>query len=156
MTTTRLTHPLAAVLAALFVFQILHGAAPSPPDAPEEGALAGTIGGLGFIAMTGVAWFGVRKGRDRARRLAGVVGLAIPIGFVLYHGAWFDSPITNPYWGDGSASGWQWASVVAVGVTGLAAAALARAGVVTPPAPAPARGRVRSPGAPASSRAPSR
>ena len=121
MTTKRL----APALAALFVFQFLHGLAPAPDDAPTEGGLTGLIGGAGFLIATTVAWYWARRGDERSRSLALGLGLAIPIGFVLYHGAWFTSPVTNPYWGDGSATGLQWASVVAVGVVGLAVAALA-------------------------------
>ena len=121
MTTKRL----APALAALFVLQFPHGLAPAPDDAPTEGGLTGLIGGAGFLIGTAVAWYWTRRGDERGRSLAVALGLAIPIGFVLYHGAWFTSPVTNPYWGDGSATGLQWASVVAVGVVGLAVAAVA-------------------------------
>ncbi|MBI2170143.1 MAG: hypothetical protein HYU28_11700 [Actinobacteria bacterium] len=109
---------LALPLALLTVLQFLHGLAPAPEGASEEGGLTGFIGGIGFLLATGVAAGAAAAGRDWARSLARLLGLAIPIGFVLYHGAWFNSPVTNPYWGDGSATGWQWATlppVMAVG-----------------------------------------
>ena len=121
MTTTK---RLAPALAALFVLQFLHGLAPAPEGVADDGSLTGLIGGAGFLIATAVAWFWARRGDERGRSLAVFLGLGIPIGFALYHGAWFTSPITNPYWGDGSATGWQWASVVAVAVAGLATAAL--------------------------------
>ena len=65
------------------------------------------------------------QGRRARHRLALLIGIAIPVGFVLYHGVWFNSPFTNPYWGDGSASGWQWASLPLVMATGVVVAALA-------------------------------
>jgi hypothetical protein len=113
------------VLAALLVFQVLHGVAPAPDGASDEGGLTGLIGGVLFLVATGVAWWWVHRGDERGVRLAQMIGIAIPVGFTLYHGVWFNSPVTNPYWGDGSASGWQWASLPLVMVTGLLAAALA-------------------------------
>lgn len=121
MTKTRL----APALTALFVLQFLHGLAPAPEDASPEGGWTGLIGGLGFLLATAVVWHWVRRDDRRGRSLAFSLGLAIPLGFVLYHGAWFNSPVTNPYWGDGSATGLQWLSVVAVGLCGLYVAALA-------------------------------
>lgn len=120
-----MTKRLPPTLAALFVFQFLHGLAPAPEDAPTEGGFTGLIGGVGLLIATAVAWYWVRQSDDRGRRLARFLGIVIPTGFVLYHGAWFTAPITNPYWGDGSATGWQWATVVAVGLTGLLVARLA-------------------------------
>lgn len=116
---------LSTTLAALFVLQFLHGLAPAPDGASDEGGLTGLIGGAGFLIATAVAWYWARRGDRRARSLAVFLGLGIPTGFLLYHGAWFNSAVTNPYWGDGSATGLQWASVVAVAVVGLATAATA-------------------------------
>jgi hypothetical protein len=116
---------LGPALVALFAFQFLHGLAPAPDGAAEDGSLTGLIGGAGFLLATGLAWFWVRRSDDRGRRLARFVGVAIPVGFVLYHAAWFTSPVTNPYWGDGSATVWQWLSLPAVMITGVLAAALA-------------------------------
>lgn len=78
-----------------------------------------------YLLATAFAWYLVRRGDGRGRRLARGVGVAVPAGFLLYHGAWFTSPVTNPYWGDGAATVWQWASLPPVIAAGLAAAVLA-------------------------------
>jgi hypothetical protein len=119
------TKRLSLALAGLFAFQFLHGLAPPPDDAPDEGGFTGLVGGVFFLLATMLAWYWVRRSDERGPRLALALGIAIPVGFLLYHGAWFTSPVTNPYWGDGEASGWQWASLVPVMVLGLLTAKLA-------------------------------
>lgn len=120
-----MTKRLSWALVALFVTQFVHGLAPPPEDAPAEGGLVGFVGGVGFMLATALAWFLVRRGDERGRRLARFLGIAIPVGFLLYHGAWFTSEITNPYWGDGSATGWQWATLPLVVAAGIATAVYA-------------------------------
>lgn len=136
--TSKPTDRLAPALTSLFVLQFLHGLAPAPEDQPVEGGWTGLIGGVVFLVATAVAWYWVRRGDERGRSLAYVLGLAIPAGFVLYHAAWFSTPLTNPYWGDGSATLLQWISVVAVMASGFWVAYLARSGAraseVTPTA----------------------
>lgn len=131
-----MTQRLPLALAALFAAQFLHGLAPPPEDAPAEGGIVGFVGGVGFMLATALAWFLVRRGDERGRQLARFLGIAIPVGFLLYHGAWFTSEVTNPYWGDGSATGWQWATLPLVIAAGIVTAVLATPGADRAPAPA--------------------
>lgn len=135
--TSQTVHRLAPALTALFVLQFLHGLAPPPADQPAEGGWTGLVGGVAFLVATAVAWYWVRRGDDRGRPLAHFLGYAIPLGFVLYHGSFISTPLTNPYWGDGSATLLQWVSVVAVMASGFWVASLARpaerSAEVTPP-----------------------
>lgn len=126
------TKRLTAALAALAVFQFLHGLAPAPESAPEEGGFTGFVGGIGFLVATVVAIVAVQRRAEWGRPLARLLGVAIPTLFVLYHGAWFTSPITNPYWGDGSATGWQWATLPPVMLAGLLTAVVASEGTTEP------------------------
>ena len=126
-------------LAALFTFQLLHGFAPPPEgDGAEGGNWTGTIGGLGFLLLTMLAWYWAYRRDDRGRRLGLLLGVAIPVGFVLYHGAWFTSPITNPYWGDGTATTLQWLTLPPVLVAGVVTAVVAARAPAAGEAPAAA------------------
>ena len=103
---------LARAAAALLVLQFLHGLAPSEPGQEESGA--GLVLGLLGLVASGVALTAVLRGWERAPEVVALVGGAIAAGFVAYHATPWATSVTNPYWGDGSATGLQWLTVVAV------------------------------------------
>ena len=82
---------------ALLVTQVVHGFTPAETEA--EGYV-GLVGGLVLLVATMAAIVGLRSGRSWARPLAGGTGLAVAVGFVLYHAVPFHSPLTNPYLGE--------------------------------------------------------
>jgi hypothetical protein len=101
---------LAAV--ALVVTQVVHGAVPG--DGEEEAWLGLVLGALGLLASI-VVLVGLVRNAPWASWFAALTGATIAVGFVLYHGLPFKSSLNNPYWGsEGSATGWQWLTVVAV------------------------------------------
>lgn len=81
----------------LLVLQVAHGF--TPADTEAEG-YAGAVGGLILLIATCAAIVGLRGGRRWAAPLAGWTGLAVAVGFVLYHAMPFKSPVTNPYLGE--------------------------------------------------------
>ena len=82
---------------ALLVTQVVHGF--TPADTEAEGYV-GLVGGLVLLVATMAAIVGLRSDRPWARSLAGWTGLAVAVGFVLYHAIPFHSPLTNPYLGE--------------------------------------------------------
>ena len=82
---------------ALLVTQVVHGFTPAETEA--EGYV-GLVGGLILLVATMAAIVGLRSGRTWAQALAGWTGLAVAVGFVLYHAVPFHSPLTNPYLGE--------------------------------------------------------
>lgn len=97
---------------ALLATQVVHGLAPAS-EGQEENAVGLVLGLLGVVA-TGVAIGAAVKRRPQAPGLLTLVSIAVGVGFVAYHGLPFDTAVTNPYWGDGTATGAQWATVVIV------------------------------------------
>src|SRR5688572_22149633 len=81
----------------LVVVQVVHGAVPA--DTEAEGYV-GLVGGLVLLVASMVAVVGFRLDKPWARRLTGVTGLVIAVGFTLYHAIPFHSPLTNPYPGE--------------------------------------------------------
>lgn len=56
-----------------------------------------------------------------APRVVAVVGAAVAVGFVLYHGVPFDLAVNNPYWGKADAI--QWLTVLTAIAVGVVCAA---------------------------------
>ena len=82
---------------ALLAAQVAHGLTPADTDA--EGYV-GPVGGLLLLVATMTAIAGLRRHRPWAPRLAAWTGLAVALGFTLYHATPFASPVTNPYIGE--------------------------------------------------------
>ena len=82
---------------ALLVVQVVHGLTPARTDA--EGYV-GPIGGLLLLVATMTAIAGLRWHRPWARSLTAWTGLAVAVGFTLYHATPIASPVTNPYVGE--------------------------------------------------------
>jgi hypothetical protein len=120
---------------ALLVAQVLHGLAPADAEA-EENAVGLVLGVLGLLATIVLVVSAVRRS-PRAQTLLLLVPGSITVGFLAYHGLPFASSVTNPYWGDGSATGLQWATVVVV--VGLALTCVREAVAARAPAPAPSQ-----------------
>jgi hypothetical protein len=108
---------------ALLVAQVVHGLTPSDTDA--EG-YAGLVGGLVLLVATMAAILGLRRGRPWAHILLLGTGLAVAVGFVLYHATPVSSPVTNPYIGEPAGPA-AWITVVVSIAAGLWAAHEARA-----------------------------
>ena len=100
---------------ALLVAQVVHGLTPSDTDA--EG-YAGLVGGLVLLVATMAAILGLRRGRPWARTLLRGTGLAVAVGFVLYHATPVSSPVTNPYIGEPAGPA-AWITVVVSIAAGL-------------------------------------
>jgi hypothetical protein len=112
MERTRLVLP----AALLTVIQVIHGAIPAETDA--EGYVGLVVGAL-FVIASIAALVGAVKGREWARPLLGVTGLAVAIGFVLYHVTPYHSSFTNPYFGEDKIGPAQWTPVVLCVAIGL-------------------------------------
>jgi hypothetical protein len=99
---------------ALVIVQVVHGLTPAETEA--EGSV-GLVGGLALLVAAMVAVVGFRSGRSWATPLTGWTGLIIAVGFTLYHAVPFQSPVTNPYFGEpvGAAA---WMSVGLAVLTG--------------------------------------
>jgi hypothetical protein len=108
---------------ALLVAQVVHGLTPSGTDA--EG-YAGLVGGLVLLVATMAAILGLRHGRPWGRTLLFGAGLAVAIGFVLYHATPVNSPVTNPYIGEPAGPA-AWITVALSIAAGLWASYEARA-----------------------------
>ncbi len=103
--------------AALWVLQPVHGAVPGPAG-QVEGAFGKVIGTTGTILAL-VTFLAILRQWPAARRLALIAGAGIPLAFVGYHALPIETAITQPYWGDGSASLAQWLTVIAVIAAGI-------------------------------------
>lgn len=103
---------------ALVAVQVVHGAIPAETDA--EGSV-GFFTGLVLLLASLVAAVGASTKRAWAPSLAGRTGLAVAVGFTLYHAVPVRSPVTNPYVGEpvGAAA---WIGVVAAIAVGAWAA----------------------------------
>lgn len=98
---------------AMVVAQVAHAFTPAETDA--EG-YAGLVGGLVLLLAAMAAVLGVRAKTRWGQTLTGWTGLAIAVGFTVYHALPFRSPLTNPYIGE-QVGAPAWISVaVAVGV----------------------------------------
>jgi hypothetical protein len=82
---------------ALVIVQVVHGFTPAETEA--EGYV-GLVGGLILLLAAMAAVVGFRTGKRWAAPLTGWTGLAIAVGFTLYHAVPFHSPLTNPYLGE--------------------------------------------------------
>ena len=113
---------------ALLVAQAVHGLTPAHTDA--EGYV-GPVGGLVLLVATMTAIAGLRWHRPWARSLTAWTGLAVALGFTLYHTTPIASPVTNPYIGEqpGLAA---WLTVVVSIAIGLWTAHEARRGSTYP------------------------
>jgi hypothetical protein len=110
---------LIAAAAALAAIQVIHALIPA--ETSSEGYV-GAVVGLVFVLASVAALVGVIRGRPWAPRLLGVTGLAVAVGFVLYHVLPFHTPATNPYFGEDKIGLLQWAPVIACVAIGLWAA----------------------------------
>ena len=81
----------------LLATQVIHGATPADTDA--EGYM-GLVGGVVLLVATITAIVGLRMRRAWAPKLAGWTGLAVAVGFVLYHAVPVKSSVSNPYLGE--------------------------------------------------------
>jgi hypothetical protein len=116
---------------ALVAAQTIHGATPADTDA--EGYVGLVVGALLLVASIAGA-VGIRRRRPWAARVTGWTGLAVAVGFVLYHALPFHSPVTNPYLGEGvGVAAW-----VSVGLAVAAGAWAAYEALAAPPGAAPA------------------
>ena len=107
---------LIALAAALLAIQVIHAAIPAETDA--EGYV-GLIVGLLFVIASIVALVGLVQGKAWAPKLLGWTGLAVGVGFVLYHVTPVHSPATNPYFGEDKIGLAQWIPVVLCVAIGL-------------------------------------
>jgi hypothetical protein len=106
---------LIAIAAALVAIQVIHAAIPAETE--SEGYV-GLVVGLIFLIAGIVALVGLVQGKPWAPRLLGWTGLAVAVGFVLYHVTPFHTPATNPYIGEDKIGVAQWTPVflcVAIG-----------------------------------------
>ena len=103
---------MAQAAGALLALQVLHGLAPAQEGQEEAGI--GLVLGLLGLAAAGLALTAALRRWDRAPDLLALTGAGIALGFVAYHGTPWASSVTNPYWGDGAATGLQWLTVLAV------------------------------------------
>lgn len=100
---------LVAIAAALTAIQVIHAAIPAETDA--EGYVGLVVGAL-FVIASITALVGLAQDKPWAPRLLGLTGLAVAVGFVLYHALPFHTPATNPYFGEDKIGLLQWTPVV--------------------------------------------
>lgn len=104
--------------AALFLAQFVHGLVPADTD---SSSMVGPIAGIVLLLTSLAATIGAWRGSGWAAPLAGWSGVAVAMGFMLYHGLPFHSAATNPYAGE-HVSAAAWATVVVCVAAGLWAA----------------------------------
>jgi hypothetical protein len=104
--------------------QVIHAFVPAQTAA--EGDL-GSILGILALAASIAALVGVIQGREWGRRLLGLTGGAVAIGFLLYHALPIRSSLTNPYFGEPEVGLAQWAPVIGAIVIGAWCVVAARA-----------------------------
>ena len=110
---------LIALAAALLAIQVIHAAIPAETD--SEGYV-GLVVGLVFVIASIAALIGLVQGKAWAPRLLGLTGLAVAVGFVLYHVTPFHTPATNPYIGEDEIGLAQWTPVFLCVIIGFWAA----------------------------------
>ncbi len=104
---------------ALVAVQVIHGAIPAKTT--SEGYVGLVLGAIALVASI-VAVVGVRNERPWGRRLLGLTGASVAVGFLLYHTLPIHSAVTNPYVGERSIGALQWAPVIGAIVIGVWAA----------------------------------
>lgn len=120
--------------ALLLVAQLIHVVASATSSSFEEesnsgeGAIGLPVGAL-FIILNIVVLVGLRRDREWAPQATAVVGFAVAVGFIAYHGAPFSSWVTNPYWGAAGLVDWLGVGVCLVTGFWCAWAGWPRAGV---------------------------
>jgi hypothetical protein len=108
-----------AAAIALIAVQVIHGLIPAETSA--EGSL-GYYAGLVLLAASAASVAGLLARREWGRKLLGVVGVLVSVGFLLYHVTPISSPVTNPYIGEPDIGFAQWAPVIAAIAIGAWAA----------------------------------
>lgn len=129
---TRLQLPAAMLLAAQLVHVVVSATSTSFEEEADGGE--GAIGlpvGLLFIVANIVVLVGLRRGRGWAPSATAIVGFAVAVGFVLYHGSPFSSWATNPYWGTAGIIDWLGVGVCLVAGTWCAVLGWPRVGART-------------------------
>jgi hypothetical protein len=104
---------------ALVAVQVIHGAIPAKTT--SEGYVGLVLGAIALVASI-AAVYGVRNDRPWGRRLLGLTGASVAVGFLLYHTLPIHSAVTNPYVGERSIGALQWAPVIAAILIGVWAA----------------------------------
>ena len=108
---------------SLTVLQVVHVLVPA--ETSTEESYVGLVGGLVLLIASLAAIYGLRLGRSWAVPLAGMAGVGVGGGFLLYHSVPWKSPLTNPYWNESEIGLVQWLPVIACIVVGAWCAALA-------------------------------
>ena len=119
---------------ALLVTQVVHGAVPVEEEDPD-GSVLGFYVGILLLVLTVAAVVGLVQRRPYGRLLATWTGLAVAVGFVVYHAVPWTSPLTNPYLGQPVGVP-AWLSVIAAVGAGAWCAWSGR-DVLVRPAPTP-------------------
>jgi hypothetical protein len=104
---------------ALVAVQVIHGAIPAKTK--SEGYVGLVLGAIALVASI-AAVYGVRNDRPWGRRLLGLTGASVAVGFLLYHTLPIHSAVTNPYVGERTIGALQWAPVIGAIVIGVWAA----------------------------------
>ena len=103
---------------ALTVAQVVHGIVPAKTS---EHSAVGPIAGLVLLIASTTAIIAIGRGWERAHVVLGATGIAVSIGFVLYHALPWHSPFTRPYFGEPVGVP-AWSTVAVAIATGLWAA----------------------------------
>ena len=128
----RLQLPAALLLAAQLVHVVVSATSTSFEEEADGGE--GAIGlpvGLLFVIANIVVLVGLRRDRAWAPSATALVGFAVAVGFVLYHGSPFSSWATNPYWGTAGIIDWLGVAVCLVAGGWCAIAGWPRVGTRT-------------------------
>jgi hypothetical protein len=104
---------------ALVAVQVIHGAIPAKTK--SEGYVGLVLGAIALVASI-AAVYGVRNERPWGRRLLGLTGASVAVGFLLYHTLPIHIAVTNPYVGERTIGALQWAPVIGAIVIGVWAA----------------------------------
>jgi hypothetical protein len=92
-----------------------------PAKTKSEGYVGLVLGAIALVASI-AAVYGVRNDRPWGRRLLGLTGASVAVGFLLYHTLPIHSAVTNPYVGERTIGALQWAPVIGAIVIGVWAA----------------------------------
>lgn len=102
----------------LVATQVVHGLTPAHTEAHT---IVGPLVGLVLVSASIAAGIGIHQGRQWGPTVLGWTGLAVAIGFVLYHALPFTSPVTHPYLGK-AVGAVAWVSVLLAIAAGIWAA----------------------------------